>query len=98
MVSERAMSAIKDGMLEELKVGDVQRTMGSGRLGFSQIRLLPKGATLRPIMNLRRRFPAKHNKKILSPSINSILSPIHNVLKLEKVSLEINMSAKKRDD
>lgn len=86
MVSERAMSAIKDGMLEELKVGDVQRTIDSRRLGFSQIRLLPKGATLRSITNLRRRFPSKHNKKILGPSINTILAPVHNVLKLEKVS------------
>lgn len=85
MISERAMGAIKDGMLEELKVGDVQRTTDSRRLGFSQIRLLPKGATLRPITNLRRRYPAKHNKKILGPSINTILTPIHNVLKLEKV-------------
>ncbi|KAJ6790258.1 hypothetical protein PWT90_09861 [Aphanocladium album] len=84
LVSERAMGAIKDGMLEELKVGDVQRAADSRRLGFSQIRLLPKGATLRPIMNLRRRYPAKHNKKILGPSINSVLTPIYNVLKLEK--------------
>lgn len=85
MVSERAMHAIKDGMLEELKVADVQRSLDSKQLGFSQIRLLPKGSTLRPIMNLRRRYPTKHNRKILGPSINSLLTPIYNVLKLEKV-------------
>lgn len=85
MVSERAMAAIKDGMLEELKVVDVQRAIDSRRLGFSQIRLLPKGTTLRPITNLRRRYPMKHNKKILGPSINAVLTPIYNVLKLEKV-------------
>lgn len=79
------MSAIRDGMLEELKVGDIQRTIESRRLGFSQIRLLPKGTGLRPIMNLRRRYPAKQNKKILGPSINTVLTPIYNVLKLEKV-------------
>lgn len=86
MVSERAMGAIKDGMLEELKVGDVQRSIDSRRLGFSQIRLLPKGTALRPIMNLRRRYPTKQNKKVLGPSINAVLTPIYNVLKLEKVS------------
>ncbi|KAJ3493310.1 hypothetical protein NLG97_g4814 [Lecanicillium saksenae] len=93
LVSERAMSAIKDGMLEELKVGDIQRTIDSRRLGFSQIRLLPKGATLRPIMNLRRRYPAKNNKKILGPSINSVLTPIYNVLKLEKHLNPSNLGA-----
>ncbi|EGX91766.1 telomerase reverse transcriptase, putative [Cordyceps militaris CM01] len=84
LVSERALRAMKDGMLEELKVGDVQRAVESRRLGFSQIRLLPKGTTLRPIMNLRRRYPLKQNKKMLGPSINTVLAPIHNVLKLEK--------------
>ncbi|OAA82106.1 Telomerase ribonucleoprotein complex - RNA-binding domain protein [Akanthomyces lecanii RCEF 1005] len=93
MVSERAMCAIKDGMLEELKVGDIQRTIDSRRLGFSQIRLLPKGAALRSITNLRRRFPSKHNNKILGPSINTILAPIHNVLKLEKHLNPSNLGA-----
>ncbi|KAM0667452.1 hypothetical protein ACQRIU_003317 [Beauveria bassiana] len=93
MISERAMSAIKDGMLEELKVGDVQHAMGPGRLGFSQIRLLPKGAALRPIMNLRRRYPTQQNQKILGPSINAMLAPIHNVLKLEKHLKPSNLGA-----
>ncbi|KAM3433002.1 hypothetical protein MY4824_006262 [Beauveria thailandica] len=93
IISERAMSAIKDGMLEELKVGDVQHAMGARRLGFSQLRLLPKGAALRPIMNLRRRFPTQQNQKILGPSINAILAPMHNVLKLEKHLKPSNLGA-----
>ncbi|XWW92627.1 hypothetical protein V2A60_000552 [Cordyceps javanica] len=84
LVSERAMSAVKNGMLEELKVDEVQRSAKSRRLGFSQIRWLPKGVKLRPIMNLRRRYPMLHNKRLLGPSINTMLAPIYNVLKLEK--------------
>ncbi|OAA73491.1 Telomerase ribonucleoprotein complex - RNA-binding domain protein [Cordyceps fumosorosea ARSEF 2679] len=93
VVSERAMTAIKDDMLEEIEIGDIQSIMSSQRLGFSQIRLLPKGASLRPIMNLRRRYPMKNNKKILGPSINTALAPIHNVLKLEKRLNPANLGA-----
>jgi telomerase reverse transcriptase len=57
-------------------------------LGFSQIRLLPKGrgGGMRMIMNLRRRMVVeKGGKKWLGKSINTVLKPVHSVLGFEKV-------------
>ena len=80
------MASLKAEMLEEVKLDDALRILDSRRLGFSQIRLLPKGLSMRPITNLRRRCLAKGSKKFLGPSINSILGPVNDMLKLEKVS------------
>lgn len=81
------MAALKESMLEEVRSAVATGILDSRQLGFSQIRLLPKGRDLRPIMNLRRRiFAAKGNTKVLGPSINNILDPVYKVLRLEKVS------------
>lgn len=79
------MAALKTTMFEEVKLDEAQRILDSRRLGFSQVRLLPKGLGMRPIMNLRRRTLLKGSKKLLGPSINTILGPISSMLKLEKV-------------
>jgi len=84
-IAEPAMASLKARMFEEVKLEDALQILGSRQLGFSQIRLLPKEATMRPIMNLRRRALPKRGRKILGPSINSVLGPIHSVLNLEKV-------------
>jgi telomerase reverse transcriptase len=84
-VAEPAMSALKVKMFEEVKLDEALEILDSRRLGFSTVRLLPKGAEMRPIMNLRRRTVSRKNKKLLGPSINSVLGPIHNVLRLERV-------------
>lgn len=81
-IAEPAMAALKSNMLEEVKLDDALRILESRHLGFSQIRLLPKQASVRPITNLKRRQLTERN--ILGPSINSILGPVHNMLKLEK--------------
>lgn len=80
------MVALKQDMFEDMKMEDATRVLDSRRLGFSQIRLLPKGAGLRPITNLRKRTLGSGANKALGPSINSVLGPIHSLLKLEKVS------------
>lgn len=85
-IAEPSMANLKETMFEEVKLNDALRILESRRLGFSQIRLLPKGDKLRPITNLRRRALARGAPKVLGPSINSILGPIHTLLKLEKVS------------
>jgi telomerase reverse transcriptase len=86
-MAEPSMANIKENMFEEVKLEDALRTLQSRRLGFSQIRLLPKGEKLRPITNLKRRTLARGASKALGPSINSVLAPVHTLLKLEKVSL-----------
>ena len=84
-IAEPGMALLKHDMLQEVRQDNALETLRSRRLGFSQIRLLPKGDKLRPIMNLRRRGFAINSAKTLQPSINSVLGPIHTVLKLEKV-------------
>lgn len=85
-IAEPAMTQIKSRMFEEVKVKDALKILESRQLGYSQIRLLPKQAAVRPIMNLRRRMIVRKDKNVLGRSINSILSPVYNMLKLEKVS------------
>lgn len=82
------MSSLKEGMFEEIKVQEAKRILDSRRLGFSQLRLLPKGTKLRPIMNLRRRQMMDGKRaRLLGPSINSLLKPIHAALKYETVCI-----------
>ncbi|KAJ0340753.1 hypothetical protein COL922a_003128 [Colletotrichum nupharicola] len=79
-VAEPAMATLRANMLEEMSLGDANRILASRRLGFSRIRLLPKGKTMRPITNLRRRAVVQGNA--LGPSINSVLGPERNTSKL----------------
>ncbi|GKT48290.1 telomerase-binding protein EST1A [Colletotrichum spaethianum] len=81
-VAEPAMTTLRTSMFEEVKLDQATKILDSRRLGFSRIRLLPKGKTMRPIMNLRRRTAVKGNRAILGPSINSILGPERNPCKL----------------
>lgn len=79
------MAGLKDDMLEEVKLEEANRILDSRSLGFSHIRLLPKGNKLRPIMNLRKRTLTRGASKVLGQSINSVLGPVHTLMKLEKV-------------
>ncbi|KAH8199578.1 hypothetical protein TruAng_006275 [Truncatella angustata] len=83
-VAEPAISTLKLKMFEEINLGDATRILDSRELGFSHVRLLPKGASIRPIMNLRKRVIKDVNKKELGKSINTLLRPIHTILQLEK--------------
>lgn len=83
-VAEPAMAKLKQSMFEEVKMADATRMLNARSLGFSQIRLLPKGKDMRPITNLRKRTVGAGRSKLLGPSINSVLSSLHTVLKFEK--------------
>jgi telomerase reverse transcriptase len=83
-VAEPAIAALKETILEEVKTADARRILGSRDLGYSHLRLLPKGQGMRPIMNLKRR-QVKAKGQALGPSINTVLGPVHTLLKLEKV-------------
>jgi telomerase reverse transcriptase len=84
-VAEPALAVLKTTMFEEVRMEDARQILQSRRLGYSQVRLLPKQMKMRPIMNLRRRTLLQGNKRLLGPSINTILGPVSSVLKLEKV-------------
>ncbi|KAL8713551.1 MAG: hypothetical protein Q9220_002413 [cf. Caloplaca sp. 1 TL-2023] len=80
-LTEPALTTIKQSMFEEVPTTRVMQLLDARALGFSQIRLLPKGDGVRPIMNLRRRVTKLQNgKAVLGRSINSILAPVHIVL------------------
>lgn len=82
--AESAISSLKVKMFEEVSLNEANRILDSRDLGFSQVRLLPKTIGIRTIMNLRRRTVTRGNQKVLGPSINNILGPVHTVLQLEK--------------
>ncbi|RYO84278.1 hypothetical protein DL766_006470 [Monosporascus sp. MC13-8B] len=84
-VAEPSMSSLKLRMFEEVSMDDACRILDSRPLGFSQVRLLPKGTTMRPIMNLRRRTFPRGNKKALGLAINKLLAPAQAVLQLEAI-------------
>ncbi|PNY25820.1 Telomerase reverse transcriptase, partial [Tolypocladium capitatum] len=84
LIAEPGMAELKKNMLEEVKLDEAQRLLDSRQLGFSQVRLLPKDNKLRPIMNLKRRQLRRAPSRVLGPSINSVLKPVHTVLAFEK--------------
>ncbi|KAG5950238.1 hypothetical protein E4U53_005346 [Claviceps sorghi] len=84
-IAAPAISILKRDMFETVKLTQANSILDRRRLGFSAVRLLPKGNKLRPIMNLRRRqLRRAGSRKMLGPSINSVLSPIHTALRFEK--------------
>ena len=63
-------------------------------LGFSQVRLLPKANGMRPIMNLRRRFnKLKNGRMVLGRSINSVVTPVFNVLEYARKKKPASLGA-----
>ncbi|KAJ8070628.1 hypothetical protein OCU04_000999 [Sclerotinia nivalis] len=85
-VAEPALASLKLKMFEEVKLKEAQQILASRTLGFSQMRLIPKETGVRPIMNLRRRAMRKGDRHLLGVSINSVLTPVHNVLTHEKAN------------
>ncbi|CAD6447834.1 90dde13d-292a-4651-93b4-1c553ad6b48e [Sclerotinia trifoliorum] len=85
-LAEPALASLKLKMFEEVKLKDAQQILASRTLGFSQMRLIPKETGVRPIMNLRRRAMRKGDGHLLGISINSVLTPVHNVLTHEKAN------------
>ncbi|KAI6350784.1 hypothetical protein MCOR25_010392 [Pyricularia grisea] len=83
-IAEPFMAVLKVNMYEEVNTDEAQQILASRDLNFSQVRLLPKGSSMRPITNLRRRTLAQGSKKMLGASINTILGPAHTMLKYEK--------------
>lgn len=79
------MARIKLKMFDEVPTNKARQLLDARTLGFSQMRLLPKGSGVRPIMNLRRRVTKLQNgKAVLGRSINSIMVPVHKMLDYER--------------
>ncbi|KAL8831586.1 MAG: hypothetical protein Q9170_005227 [Blastenia crenularia] len=85
VLTEPTLARIKSTMFEEIPMVKARQLLDARTLGFSQIRLLPKGENLRPIMNLRRRVTKlQGGKAVLGRSINSIVAPVHKMLDYER--------------
>ena len=84
-LTEPSLATMKLSMFEELNTEKARKMLDTRKLGFSQIRLLPKASGLRPIMNLRRRVTKLRNERItLGKSINQVMGPVFNMLSYEK--------------
>ena len=84
-VTEPAMANLKSCIYGEISFLKAKRLLDSRTLGFSQVRMIPKASGMRPIINLRRRMTKLHRgRPTLGRSVNSLLTPVFNVLDLER--------------
>lgn len=88
-LTEQPLTDLTSTMLQEIKQAKAQRMLSRRTLGYGSLRLLPKASGVRPIFNLRRRGLIQRTwagKKgaFLGPSVNSTVSPIHNMLNYER--------------
>ncbi|OKL61688.1 hypothetical protein UA08_02399 [Talaromyces atroroseus] len=82
---EKPLIDMKSSMFEEIKRDKVSRVLGSKKLSWSAVRLLPKATGVRPIINLRRRVAKYYGShSFLGPSTNSTMTPVFNILSYEK--------------
>ncbi|KAK2803650.1 hypothetical protein FQN51_003412 [Onygenales sp. PD_10] len=86
-LAEPSIAQLKLSTFEEVNKQAAERILSSRNLGYSLLRLLPKSFGARPIVNLRRRQVRKcgwGDVNQLGPSINSLMTPVFNVLNYEK--------------
>jgi telomerase reverse transcriptase len=85
-ISNPAFQELKNDMYKELGTHDVKKLLSIRKFGYSNVRLLPKSSSFRPIMNLKRRTEyMNYGRKFLGMSINSMLTPIYKALQYEAV-------------
>lgn len=88
LLTEKPLQDLQSSMFEDLKGDKAQRALARRSLGYGVLRLLPKPTGVRPILNLRRRMMQRTSagkKSFLGPSVNSIVTPIANMLNYERV-------------
>ena len=90
--TEQPIANLKASMFHRMKEETAVKILEGRHLTYSKVRLLPKAAGVRPIINLRRRAPININGKTsLSRSINSVLKPLFSVLNFEKVRYDCHI-------
>jgi telomerase reverse transcriptase len=89
MLTEPSLKTLKASMFEHMPTERMTRLLSMRPLGFSKIRLLPKRNGFRTIMNLKRRQQVvKNGVMSLGRSINTVMTPVFNVLTYERVSTD----------
>ncbi|KAJ5782388.1 Telomere reverse transcriptase [Penicillium paradoxum] len=85
---QQPFGELKACMFEELEPERAERVLARRSLGFGSLRLLPKSAGIRPILNLRKRVVKETSwgkgRTFLAPSINSSITPIFSMLTYER--------------
>jgi telomerase reverse transcriptase len=88
MLSEPSLTTMKANMFELMPTERMTRLLSMRPLGFSKVRLLPKKHGFRTIMNLKRRQQViRKGTMSLGRSINTVMTPVFNVITYEKVSM-----------
>lgn len=86
-LTEPSLSRLKANMFEDMPTDRAIKLLSHRQIGFSKIRLLPKGTGVRLITNLKRRQQVTRNgTTMLGRSINSVMGPVFNIMNYEKVS------------
>lgn len=90
MLTEPSLTTLKASMFEYMPTERTVRLLSMRPLGFSKIRLLPKRDGFRTIMNLKRRQQVvKNGVTSLGRSINTVMTPVFNVVTYERVSIDL---------
>ena len=85
LLTEPSMTNLKLTMFDEIPTQKAKLMLDSRVLGFSQIRLVPKGVGVRPIVNLKRRATMMRNGKLVfGRAINFHMKPVHSMLSYER--------------
>ncbi|KAI9674434.1 MAG: hypothetical protein M1817_001772 [Caeruleum heppii] len=84
-ISQPALVSLKSTMFEGICRKRAKTMLDAHPLSYGRVRLLPKDAGIRPIMNFRRRpMEVRNGRRLLGRSVNSLLRPVHSVLRYEK--------------
>ena len=91
-LTEPKLAEIRTSMFRELTASEMINNSKDQTASFGQLRLVPKGAGFRPIVNLKRRAKISGQGQLRS-SANGQLGPIHGMLKYEKDQQPIRFGA-----
>lgn len=84
-LTEPTLGLLRSRMFEALAPERSRMLLKSQRLGYGQLRLVPKAQGMRPILNLKRRnMVAINGQKILAQSVNKQLRGVLNAFRFEQ--------------
>ena len=84
-IAEPSLNTIKLNMLQEIPLIEARQKISRRQLAFSHMRFVPKGNTVRPLMNMKRKpMIKKPGGVFLGSSVNDKLRPVASMLNFEK--------------
>ena len=85
-LTEPCLGNLREAMFEEVRHSKTSKHL-RGTTPYGHMRLVPKGMSFRPIMNLKRKPMICQNGRMVlgGRSVNTILKPVYSMLKHEKL-------------